>query len=76
MPTIVFHLPCINVLSNGWRILLGSSTPIHRLVTADPQVWGYDGVECISGKVWEGDFLKMSDFGLKPIQAVGSQDSS
>jgi hypothetical protein len=34
---------------------------------ADPHVWGYDGVKCISGKVWEANFLKMSDFGLKPI---------
>jgi hypothetical protein len=44
--------------------------------TADPQVWGYDGVECISDKVWEGNFLKMADFGIKPIQAVGSEESS
>jgi hypothetical protein len=46
------------------------------ITTADPQVWKYDSVECISGKGWEGDFLKMSDFGLKPIQAVSSDESS
>jgi hypothetical protein len=46
------------------------------VATTDPQVWGYNGVECISGKVWEGDFLKMFDFDLKPIQAVGSEESS
>jgi hypothetical protein len=46
------------------------------IATADPRIWGYDGVECISGKVWEGDFLKMSNFRLKPIQAVGSKESS
>jgi hypothetical protein len=46
------------------------------IAIANPQIWRYDGVECISGKVWEGDFLKMSDFGLKPIQAIGSEESS
>jgi hypothetical protein len=30
----------------------------------------------VSGKVWEGDFLKMADFDLKPIQAVGFEESS
>jgi secreted protein with Ig-like and vWFA domain len=45
------------------------------VATADPQVWGYDGVECILGKVWEGDFLKMANFDLKPIQAVSSKES-
>jgi hypothetical protein len=33
-------------------------------------------VECISGNVWEGDILKMSYFGLKPIQAVGYEESA
>jgi hypothetical protein len=46
------------------------------VATADPQVWGYDGVECISDKVWESNFLKMFNFRLKPIQEIGSQESS
>jgi hypothetical protein len=37
--------------------------------------WGFDAFECISGSVWENEFLKMSDFGLKPIQVVGSEQS-
>jgi hypothetical protein len=44
------------------------------VATAHPQVWGYDGVECILGKVWEGVFRKMSNFGLKPIQAVNFEE--
>jgi hypothetical protein len=28
------------------------------IATADPQIWGYDGVECVSGKVWEGNFSR------------------
>jgi len=33
-------------------------------------------MECISGRAWEGDFLKMSEYGLKSIQAISSKESS
>jgi hypothetical protein len=36
--------------------------------------WTYDRVSCISGKAWDTKYLKMSDFGLKPVQAVSSSD--
>jgi hypothetical protein len=36
--------------------------------------WIYDRVSCISGKAWDTKYLKVSDFGLKLIQAVGSDD--
>jgi hypothetical protein len=68
------HQYLIQWLEDTVEIVYADSS--FRITTADPQVWGYDGMECISGKVWEGDFLKMSDFGLKPIQGVGSQESS
>jgi hypothetical protein len=45
------------------------------ITTADSEIWGFDGVECISGKVWEGNFLKVSDYGIKPIQVIGSEES-
>ncbi|RLM93514.1 retrotransposon protein, putative, unclassified [Panicum miliaceum] len=46
------------------------------IATADAQPWSCETVSCISGKVWDTDFLKVSDFGLQPIQAAGSKKSS
>jgi hypothetical protein len=31
-----------------------------------------EGMKCLSRKVWEGAFLQVSEMGLKPIQAIGS----
>jgi hypothetical protein len=38
------------------------------------QGWTYDRVSCISGKAWDTKHIKVSDFGLKPVQVVGSDD--
>jgi hypothetical protein len=27
-----------------------------------------DGLDCLSGKVWDGDFLKVSDSDIQPIE--------
>ena len=35
-----------------------------------------ESMSCISGIVWETNFLKMSDFDIQPIQAVGSEETS
>jgi hypothetical protein len=44
-------------------------------VTAtEAQGWTYDRVSCTSGKAWDTKYLKVSDFGLKLVQAVGSDD--
>jgi hypothetical protein len=36
------------------------------------QRWTYDQVSCLFGKAWDTKYLKVFDFGLKPIQAVDS----
>ncbi|RLN33292.1 retrotransposon protein, putative, unclassified [Panicum miliaceum] len=60
---------------------VGDSTEIitadsaYNVAAADPQQWSCEHVRCISGRTWDTDFLKVSDFGLQPIQAVGSEDS-
>jgi hypothetical protein len=38
--------------------------------------WTYDRVSCISGKAWDTKYLKVSDFGLKLVQEVGSDDEA
>jgi hypothetical protein len=40
----------------------------------EAQGWTYDLVSCISGKTWDTKYLKVSNFGLKPVQAVDSDD--
>src|SRR5688572_8372699 len=47
----------------------------YSIAAADAQHWSCETVKCISGRVWETDFLKVTDFGLQPIRAVGSEDS-
>jgi hypothetical protein len=44
------------------------------VAATEAQGWTYDQVSCISGKVWDTKYMKVSDFGLKPVQAVGSDD--
>jgi hypothetical protein len=44
------------------------------VVATEAQGWTYDRVSCISGKAWDTKYLKVSDFGLQSVQAVGSDD--
>jgi hypothetical protein len=44
------------------------------VAATEAQGWTYDRVSCISGKAWDTKYLKVSNLGLKPVQAVGSDD--
>jgi len=44
-------------------------------VIASVEADTYERTRCISGEVWEKDFLKVADYEIPPIQAVGSDDS-
>ena len=35
--------------------------------------WELEDFECFSGKLWEGGFIKISNEGQQPIQAIGSE---
>ena len=43
-------------------------------VIASAEADTYEKTRCISGEVWEKDFLKVADYEIPPIQAVGSDD--
>jgi hypothetical protein len=45
------------------------------VATTDAPAGEFKGIECLSGRVWEGEFLQMFDLGLKLIQAVGLDSS-
>jgi hypothetical protein len=44
------------------------------VAVTEAQGWIYDRVSCISGKAWDTKYLKVSNFGLKTVQVVGSND--
>jgi hypothetical protein len=44
------------------------------VAATEAQGWTYDRVSCISRKARYTKCLKVSDFGLKQVQAVGSDD--
>jgi hypothetical protein len=44
------------------------------VAATEAQGWTYDRVSCISGKAWDTKYPKVSDFVLKPVQAVSSDD--
>jgi hypothetical protein len=46
------------------------------IASAEAHTWSYERVGCFSGQAWETDFLKVADYDLTPIQAVGSPDDS
>jgi hypothetical protein len=46
------------------------------VAATEAQGWTYDRVSCISGKAWDTKYLKLSDFGLNLVQAVGSDDGA
>jgi hypothetical protein len=38
-----------------------------------PDEWNFEGVECFSRKIHEGDIIKIFDDDQQPIQAIGSE---
>jgi hypothetical protein len=38
-----------------------------NVAIADLSIWELKGIECISGKAWEGDFLDVTSDGIQPI---------
>ena len=46
----------------------------YSYVIASAQAHTYEKTKCISGEVWEKDFLKVDDYEISPIQAVGSDE--
>ena len=39
-----------------------------NVTSADLALWEMDGIDCLSRKVWDGDFLKVSDCDIQPIE--------
>ena len=56
----------------GDKIEIVSGDSSYVIASADLDT--YERTRCISGEVWEIDFLIVVDYGIPPIQAVGSNE--
>jgi hypothetical protein len=68
------HQCIIQCIRDSVEVVQGET--FLTVAAIEAQGWTYDRVSCISGKVWDTKYLKVSNFGLKPIQAVGSDDEA
>ena len=60
----------------GSTIEVVSADSSLSIASAEAQTWSYKKVKCLSGQTWETDFLKVADYEVEPIQAVGASESS
>jgi hypothetical protein len=75
MPIVAYHLQCIiQWIRDSGEVVQGETS--STVAATEVQGWTYDQVSCISGKAWDTKYLKVSDFGLMLVQAVGSDDEA
>ena len=43
------------------------------IATGDPVFWELGDFECLSGKTWEGGFIRINNEGQQLVQAIGSE---
>jgi len=73
MPIVVFlpmHLCLVQWVGDKIEIVPGDSSFVIASAESDT----YERTRCISGEVWEKDFLNVADYEIPPIQAVGSDE--
>ena len=64
------HQCLIQWVGDKIEIVLGDSSYVIASEEADT----YERTRCISGEIWEKDFLKVADYEIPPIQTVGSNE--
>jgi len=64
------HQCLVQWVGDKIEIVLGDSSYVIASAEADT----YERTRCISGEIWEKDFLKVADYEIPLIQAVGSDE--
>jgi len=64
------HQCLVQWVGDKIEIVPGDSSYVIASVKSDT----YEQTKCISGEIWEKDFLKVADYEIPPIQAVGSDE--
>ena len=57
----------------GDRVEVVPADKALNVATADPSPWQTDDMECLSGKNWEGEYVKITNQGLEVIDEVNSK---
>jgi hypothetical protein len=74
LPTTFFVIngkgACNLLLGREIEVVPGDSSYIIASVESDT----YEQTKCILGEVWEKEFLRVADYEIPPIQAVGSDE--
>jgi hypothetical protein len=73
MPIVAYQC-IIQWIRDSVEVVQGETS--LTVVATEAQGWTYDRVSCIYEKAWDTKYLKVSDFGLKPVQAVSSDDEA
>nr|AAX95395.1 Reverse transcriptase (RNA-dependent DNA polymerase), putative [Oryza sativa Japonica Group]ABA92966.2 retrotransposon protein, putative, unclassified [Oryza sativa Japonica Group] len=55
-------------LTVGDKIEIVPADRSDNVASADLALWEMDSIDCLSGKVWDGDFLKVFDYDIQPIE--------
>jgi hypothetical protein len=66
------HQCTIQWIGDSVEVVQGETS--LTIAATEAQGWTYDRVSCISGKAWDTKYLKVSDFRLKSVQVVDSDD--
>ena len=64
------HQCLVQWVGDKIEIVPGDSSYVIASAEADT----YERTRCISGEIWEKNFLKVADYEIPPIQAVGSDE--
>jgi hypothetical protein len=67
------HQCIIQCIRDSVEVVKGETS--LTVVATEAQGWSCDRVSCISGKARDTNYLKVFDFGLKPVQVVGSDEN-
>ena len=68
------HQCLIQWISDVVEVLSADSS--FSIASTEAHAWSYERVSYFSSQACETEFLKIADYELPPIQAVGSPDSS
>jgi len=64
------HQSLIQWIGDDVDVVLADSSVSISYARTDE--WNFEGMECFSRKIFEGDVIKVFDDNQQPIQAIGS----
>ena len=66
------HQSLVQWIGDRIEVVLGEAPS----TVASAELDTYEQTRCIFGEAWDREFLKVADYRIKPIQAVGPEEES